>query len=286
VGTYGIWCADLRVNDIDEATGAAAELEDLGFGALWLPGRGADIYERVSALLDATERIVVATGVVTIWRHGAVEAAAAHAEITRRHPGRFLLGIGVSHAQIVDRTEPGRYAKPLQHLAAYLDELDAASPPVPKEERLLASLGPRSIALAGARTAGTHPYLVTPDHSRFARDLLGPGPLVAPEQAVALGDANRRRELGRGHLHGYLQMPNYTRNWLRLGFTPADLEGGGSDRLVDALVAGGEPEAAVARAQEHLSAGADHVCFQVLAGGGPPPRSEWRALAAALDLLH
>jgi probable F420-dependent oxidoreductase len=286
LGRFGIWSGGLRVADLAEATDSAAELEELGYGTLWLPGRGTDVFERVAALLDATQRIVVATGIISIWQHDPAEVADAHARLRDRYPGRFLLGVGVSHARSVDREEPGRYRRPLERLSAFLDGLDAASRPVAKEERILASLGPKSLALARDRAAGSHTYLVTQEHTRFARSVLGPGPLLAPEQGIVLEEdpVVRRRVARERHLERYLGLANYTRNWLRTGFEPADLEAGGSDRLVDAMIAGGTPRAAVERAELHLAAGADHVSFQVITARDELlPRPEWRALAAVLD---
>ena len=286
IGRFGLWSSGLRAADPGEAADAAAELDSLGYGALWLPGRGRDVFDRVARLLEATSRLVVATGIISIWDHDPEAVAATHAELVDRYPGRFLLGVGISHAPIVDRHEAGRYHRPLEQLATFLDGLDAAARPVPKEERILASLGPLSLALARDRSCGSHPYLVTDEHTRFARSVLGPGPLLAPEQAIVLEDDPAvRRQVARRHLEAYLRLPNYTRNWLRTGFEPADLEAGGSDRLVDALVGGGAPSAAVKRAEAHLAAGADHVCFQVLtADTSTLPRAEWRALAEALTL--
>jgi probable F420-dependent oxidoreductase len=230
-------------------------------------------------VLDATSRVPVATGIVNVWMHEPSESAAAHARLTSAHPGRFLLGIGISHAALVEQ-----YRRPLATMGDYLDGLDAADPPVPVDERAIAALGPRMLALAAERTAGTHPYLVTPEHSRIAREAVGPGKLVAPEQTVVVEtDPARAREHGRGFLAGYLAMPNYTNNLRRLGFGDEDFADGGSDRLVDAVIAWGEPEAIAARVEEHRAAGADHVCIQV-AGvpRGELPLAQWRALAPTL----
>jgi probable F420-dependent oxidoreductase len=184
----------------------------------------------------------------------------------------------------VDKDQPGRYFRPLERMREYLDALDSAPNPVPVQERVLAALGPRMLALARDRSAGAHPYLVPVEHTELARDVLGPARLQAPEQAVVLEtNPARAREIGRGHLSLYLQAPNYTNNWLRLGFTSDDLAGGGSDRLVDGLVAWGTTEAIRARIAAHHLAGADHVCIQVVTGDSRAlPRDEWRTLAAAL----
>jgi probable F420-dependent oxidoreductase len=284
LGRIGIWSPELRRGELAVAGPAAAELEALGYGALWFPGgSGGAVLERAGALLEATERVVVATGILNVWMHEPADAAADHARLTGAHPGRFLLGIGIGHAP---QLEPGKWKKPLATMRAYLDGLDAADPPVPAGERALAALGPKMLALAAERSLGTHPYLVTPEHTRIARELLGEGPLVAPEQAVALEeDPGRARALGRAHLERYLPLPNYTNNWLRLGYTEDDLRDGGSDRLVDGLVAWGDEAAIAARVGEHLEAGADHVCLQVLGGTNEdPPLEGWRALAPALGV--
>jgi probable F420-dependent oxidoreductase len=283
LGRFGIWSGELRSSDSSAAASAAAELEDLGFGTLWLPGRGAGIFERVAEILAATRRVVVATGIVSIWQHQPEEVAAAFARIQYAHPGRFLLGLGISHGPLVDRDEPGRYSRPLERLRWFLDQLDSDANPVPVQSRVLASLGPRSLALAAQRSAGTHPYLVPPDHTTWARGLIGSGPLLAPEQAVALDadPAQARRRAG-DHLAFYLTLPNYTNNLRRLGFTSEDLDGRGSDRLLDAIVAIGDAGLALERGRAHLDAGADHVCFQVIQErGSPPPLAHWRALTRA-----
>jgi probable F420-dependent oxidoreductase len=190
----------------------------------------------------------------------------------------------VSHGPLIDNVkEAGTYAKPLAKTREYLDQLDAASPRLADNDRVLAALGPKMLELARTRSAGVHPYLVTPEHTALARQALGEGPLVAPEQAVALTtDAAVGRELARKHMSGYLGLPNYTNNWLRLGFTEDDLADGGSDRLVDALVAWGDEDAIAARIQAHRDAGADHVCLQILTAGNPLAVDEARALAPAV----
>jgi probable F420-dependent oxidoreductase len=285
VGRIGIWSGGLRTAELAEACDAAAELEALGFDAVWLPGRDDGVFERALALLDATERLVVATGIASVWRYSAPETAAAHARLTDAHPNRFLLGIGISHGPLVERDGLGRYEQPLAKMGGYLDELDAAPNPVPREERVLAALAPRMLGLAAERARGTHPYLVAPQHTAFVRSTIGSGPLVAPEQGVVLeNEAGRAREIARAHLtQPYLGLPNYRRSWERQGFSQADMEGSGSDRLVDGLVAWGGEAAIARRIQEHHDAGADHVCLQVLTGGRDPlPREGWRALAPAL----
>ena len=193
------------------------------------------------------------------------------------------MGIGVSHAMLIDASQPGRYQRPLAATRAFLDGLDSADPPAPASGRVLAALGPKMLALAGQRARGVHPYLVTPGHTRQAREALGEGPLVLPEQTVILaGDRDQARAIGAEWLRGYLSLPNYANSVLRLGFSSDDVVHV-SDRLFDALIAWGDEEAIANRVQEHRAAGADHVCLQVLAAdNGALPRAQWRRLAAAL----
>ena len=280
----GIWSAPLRYGDRAAAADSAAELEALGYTALWLPDIGGDLFDAVENVLQATTTTVIATGILNIWQHAAADAAAAHARLTAAHGDRFLAGLGVSHQSLIDRAEAGRYRQPLTRMREYLDGLDAAPLPLPTESRVLAALRPKMLELARDRTAGAHPYLVTPEHTAIARAALGPDKQLLPEQAVVLErDPDRARALARLHLAVYLGLPNYAGNWQRLGFTEDDIAGGGSDRLVDALVVWGDEATIAARLQEHRDAGADHVCVQVLGDDLLAfPRDEWRRLAPAL----
>jgi probable F420-dependent oxidoreductase len=203
--------------------------------------------------------------------------------LTQTHGDRFLLGIGVSHAPLIDSREPGRYRKPLAATRAFLDALDAADEPVPVENRVLAALGPKMLELSATRARGAHPYLVTPDHTRQAREVLGDGPLLLPEQAVLLTDnRDEARAVGTNFLRTYMALPNYANNLLRSGFTQDDLDSI-SDRLLDAIIAWGDEDAVVRRIDEHKQAGADHVCVQALTADPLGfPREQWRRLAAAL----
>jgi probable F420-dependent oxidoreductase len=274
----GIWSPQLREGDAHEVAEAAAELEQLGFGAIWVPGREHDdLEERLHLLLSSTKRITVATGIVSIWTHQAAATAAVHARLTAEFHGRFLLGLGVSHAPAVG----GRYQKPLTEMARYLDALDAADPPVPRTERVLAALAPRMLGLARERALGSHPYLVTPNHTRIAREALGPDALLAPEQTVVLEqDADTARAVARQWLSRYLQLPNYADNWMRIGFDRAEIAGGGSDRLVDELVAWGDVDAIRRKIDDQRAAGADHVALQVVTSDPAQlPREQWRRLA-------
>lgn len=279
----GVWSQQLRYGDAAEAAESAAELEELGFSALWIPDVGGPLFEAVGRLMAATDRAVVATGILNLWMHAPKDAAASFASLTAEHGDRFLMGIGVSHAPLVDRGEPGRYRKPLAAMRDFLDGLDGADAPVPAGSRVLAALGPKMLELAAERARGVHPYLVTPDHTRRAREALGAGALVLPEQTVILcADRDEARAIGVGWLKNYLSLPNYANNLLRLGFTQEELDSV-DDRVFDALIAWGDEDAVRRRVDEHRAAGADHVCVQVLTGDQNAfPREEWRRLAAAL----
>ncbi|GAA4625898.1 LLM class F420-dependent oxidoreductase [Actinoallomurus vinaceus] len=280
VGRVGIWSFGLR-NDDPNAAGeireAAAELERLGYDAIWLganPG-----VDHAVPVLEATSRVVVATSILNIWEYDAAEVAARHTAVSAAHPGRFLLGLGASHAGLVEG-----YRRPYSAMVAYLDGLDAEG--VPRSERVLAALGPRMLALSRDRAAGAHPYLVTPEHTAQAREILGPDRVLAPEIKVVLDtDPERARATARQHLGMYMTLPNYTNNLLRLGFTEDDFAEGGSDRLIDAAVAWGDVEAVRRQIAAHRDAGADHAVLQVLsADPSGLPRTEWRELAAGLGL--
>jgi probable F420-dependent oxidoreductase len=279
----GVWSSQLRYGDPAESAEAAGELEELGFQALWIPDVGGPVLDSVDHLLSSTKRVVVATGILNLWMHEPSEVAASYASLTATHGDRFLLGIGVSHAPLIDSREPGRYRKPLAATRAFLDALDAADQPVPVGGRVLAALGPKMLELSATRARGAHPYLVTPDHTHQAREVLGHGPLLLPEQSVILTeDAAEARAIGTDWLRAYLALPNYANNLLRSGFTPQDLASV-SDRLLEAIIAWGDEDAILRRVSEHRAAGADHVCIQVLTADPTQfPREQWRRLAAAL----
>ena len=287
VGRVGIWSPSPRWEQSPELADAAAELEELGYGALWLGSSRGDL-ELPGVLLQSTRRIVVATAIINIWTNPADELAARYASLQGRAPDRLLVGLGSSHAPLV---EPAgfSYRQPLRRLAGYLDELDASVPTIPAERRILAALGPRALELAAARSAGAHPYLVTPEYTRQARAALGSGPLLAVEQKLVLEtEPARAREIARARLAQYLELPNYTNSFLRQGFSTDDFGHGGSDRLVDALIGWGDTEALLERIAAHHAAGADHVAIQVLDSSDPNaphagalPRTTWRQLAGA-----
>jgi len=286
LGSVGVWGTGLWLEESRraEAMDVAAELDELGYATLWLSaGFGQGVPEVFGELLDATARMSVASGILSIWHATAVQAAEGFDALDRAHPGRFLLGLGASHALRVDVDEK-RYERPWSRMVGYLDELDAQRPGVPPGRRVLAALGPRMLRLSAERTAGAHPYFVPVEHTALAREQLGPGPLLAPEQAVVLEtDPGLARELARGHMKWYLRLPNYTNNLRRLGYSDQDLDGGGSDRLVDAIVAWGDLEQVADRVRAHLEAGADSVSVQVISERPTQfPREHYRRLATAL----
>jgi probable F420-dependent oxidoreductase len=280
LGRIGIWSLELRFGDPAEAVDAAAELDELGYGALWVPGGiGGDLLGDIARLQAATRTATIASGILNIWKHQPEEVGAWwHAQPQARQ-ARTLLGLGVSHPPLIGDA----YAKPLAAMREYLARL--AGQGLPPEALCLAALGPKMLELARDRTAGAHPYLVTPAHTATARAILGPDPLLAPEQGVILeADPARARELGRQVVEQYRRLPNYVNSWSRLGFSTEEIEGA-SDRLVDALFAWGNAERIAERVTAHLDAGADHVCLQVITGAGTDVaavRPAWRELASVL----
>jgi probable F420-dependent oxidoreductase len=287
LGRFGIWSRELRFGDAAESVESAAELEQLGFGTLWIPGgAGGDILDTVETMLEATAAAVVATGILNVWMHDAAAVAEAHAALDEAHPGRFLLGLGISHAPLIDSDETGlRYAKPLETMTAYLDALDAHAPAGTRPQRVLAALAPKMVELAGRRTLGVHPYMVPVEHTRWVRGVLGDDRLVATELSVVLEpELERARDEARLDLGLYLTLPNYVNTWRRFGFTETDFEAGGSNRLIDALYARGSAGEVADRVREHLDAGASHVCLRVVTNDLERlPRTEWRELASALQ---
>ena len=286
-GPWGVWATGLRVHETTAATEAARAFERAGYSALWTTGGMSNPFERVRELLATTSRTVVATGILSIWTMSPEEVAAEMATLAPADRERFLLGLGVSHASLVDRAEPGRYGKPLSRMREYLDELDRLDGSLAPQS-VLAALGPRMLSLAATRTAGAHPYLTTPEHTAEARAVLGAGPFLAPTQMIVREtDPESAREAARRHLSLYLGQPNYIASWTRLGFSPDDVADGGSDALVDALVAWGDDETITRRLRAHLDAGADHVCVQALDRvqgwrDRPFPVEDWLQLAPTL----
>lgn len=279
LGRFGVWWSGSWHDAGDRDLNVAAELESLGYGTLWSSGGFEQgLAPRFGELLAATERAVVASGIASIWTTSPTDIGPAVAELEKGYGGRFLLGIGASHSVIVQD-----YARPYSRMVAYLDGLDEADPPVPSEQRVLAALGPRMLELAKERAAGAHPYFVPVEHTAFAREVLGPGPLLAPEVAVVLGtDRDASLQRAREYASIYLPLPNYTNNLRRFGFGDDDIEGGGSDRLIEAVIPWGDAETVAERVHAHLEAGADHVCVQVVADFSTFPLAEYRELAPAL----
>ena len=255
-----------------------AEVEALGYGAIWVGGSPPGDLGVVEHLLDTTDHIAVATGIVNVWKDDAATVGASYHRITARHPGRFLLGLGIGHPEATRE-----YQQPYAKLVSYLDELDDLK--VPAGGRALAALGPKVLRLAAERSAGAHPYLVTPEHTRQARQILGDGPLLAPEQKVVLeADPVQARAIGRPYVQKpYLGLTNYLSSLRRLGWTDADFADGGSDALIDALVVHGDAAAIARGIAAHLDAGADHVAVQAL---NPDPLPALRALADGLQLAR
>jgi probable F420-dependent oxidoreductase len=289
LGRVGLWTFQLDLQPAARAQEAAREIEGLGYRALWIPEAfGREALTNAGLLLAGTERLVVATGIANVWARDAMAMAAAQKTLDEAYPGRFLLGIGVSHKPMVDDLRGHRYQKPLTYMRDYLDAMDRAlfmapAPAVPGT-RVIGALHPKMLRLAAERTAGAHPYFVTPEHTARAREILGRGPLLAPEQAAVLeSDPAAARAVARTHMAIYLGLPNYRRNLVALGFGDDDFADGGSDRLVDAIVAWGGVDAVATRVRAHLDAGADHVCVQVLdPDPNALPMAQWRALAPAL----
>ncbi|MEA5359578.1 LLM class F420-dependent oxidoreductase [Amycolatopsis sp., V23-08] len=268
LGKLGIW----RYHGNVDAK-FAADAEALGYGAIWLGGSPGGDLASVDDLLAATESLVIATGIVNIWQDEPASIAKAYERIAGKYPDRFLLGVGAGH-----REATKEYKKPLAALVDYLDGLDAAG--VPVEGRALAALGPKVVALSGERTAGAHPYLTTPEHTRDTREILGAGKLLAPEHKVVVStDATEARAIGRATVKYYLGLSNYVANLRKLGFTDEDLEGEGSDHLIDALALHGDAATVARGLSAHLEAGADQVIVQVL---NEDPWPAYRALASEL----
>src|ERR1700735_514700 len=256
LGRYGVWLGSRSISP-----NLAQQIESLGYGAAWIGGSPDADPAWVEPALAQTSSLQLATGIINIWSSPAADVAESYHRIENAYPGRFLLGIGVGHPEHTQE-----YRKPYDALVEYLDALDAAS--VPTSRRVLAALGPKVLALSAERSGGAHPYLTTPEHTAYARELIGNTVFLAPEHKVVLTtNANEALDIGRKTVDFYLGLSNYVNNWRRLRFTDADVRKPGSDKLIDAVVAHGTPEQIAARLNEHLEAGADHVAIQVL--GGP-----------------
>lgn len=288
LGRVGVWTPQLGVMADAEVRRVVAEIEDLGYGAIWYPeSRAKEAMTQAALLLSAGREIVIASGIANIWARDAAAMINGARTLAEAFPERFLLGIGVSHAPTVE-SRGHDYRRPLSAMRGYLDAMDSAEyigpEPTHGPDIVLAALGPRMLRLAAERTAGAHPYFVPVEHTAFAREQMGTDTLLAPEQAVALtDDPAEARGIARAHARYYLARDNYRNNLLRLGWGEADVAGDGSDALLDALVAWGDAEAVQARVASQFEAGADHVCVQVLTGSGTGfPLDDLRRLTPAL----
>lgn len=290
IGRIGIWTGVLDAHPAGATIEAAKRIEQLGFETLWIPETvGRDPFVLATLLLSGTSALRLATGIANIYARDAVTMSASQRALDEAFPDRFLLGLGVSHHHLVERVRHHAYDKPLSYMRQYLDDMDAALYVAVRAaepgHRVLAALGPKMLETAADRAAGAHPYFTTPEHTRLARSILGPDALLAPEQMVVLEtDPAAARSIARSAMVMYLRAPNYQNNLLRLGFERDDFAdpANPSDRLVDAIVAWGDPDRIAARVHEHLDAGADHVCVQVLRADAALPEDEWVALAQVL----
>ena len=288
LGRVGIWFGSIDALPTPEARRAAQLVEELGFGSLWVAEAvGRDPFVSSAVLLSATTNLKLATGIANIYARDPMTMVAGQKTLAEAFPGRFLLGIGVSHGHLVAGVRKHDWSKPYSHMVEYLDRMDTAlfmaKGPDDDGGRLLAALGPKMLQLSATRANGSHPYFTTPEHTAIARETMGPDALLAPEQMVVLStDADEARRIARAGMKVYLRLPNYWNNLVRLGFTDADREDGGSDRLVDAIVAWGTEEQIAERVAQHHAAGADHVCVQVLQDGAAMPEQQWRRLASVL----
>jgi probable F420-dependent oxidoreductase, MSMEG_4141 family len=289
LGRVGIWTFQLDAQPAARAQELAAEIEALGYGALWVPETaGRDSLVNASLLLGGTTTLSVATGIAGIYARDPLAMACGHKTLTEAYPDRFVLGLGVSHAPAVEGLRGHTYGPPLTAMREYLDAMDAAPylaiAPTTEPVRVLAALGPKMLELARDRAAGAHPYFVPVEHTAFAREHLGPDALLAPEQKVVLEtDPEKARFIARRAMKGYLTLPNYVNNLRRLGWGDDDFADGASDKLVDAIVVWGDEAAIKTRIDEHHAAGANHVCIQVLPEDFfGVPLEAWRRLAPAL----
>lgn len=287
LGRIGLWTANFDLQPMSKAQEAIAHVEEMGYGAVWVPEAIIrEPFASTALLLSATKKMVLATGIASLHARTAQTMQAGWKTLTEAFPDRFLLGIGVSHASSVQAMHKVQYTKPYSTMVEYLDAMDAgiyvAAAPTTAPQRVLAALGPKMLKLSAERGAGAHPYFTPVEHTAFARETMGAGPLLAPELAVVLEtDATKAREIARKYMTTYTRLPNYTNNLKRFGFTEDEITKQ-EDRLVDAIVAWGSLDTVVAAVKGHLDAGADHVCIQVLTDKpGTLPMREWQELADA-----
>ncbi len=285
-GSTGVWYFTEGMA-APQAAEFAQRIESLGYSHLWLPETtGRNPFAHAAYLFSQVERLCIATGIANIYHRHPGMMAQSQKTLAEQSGGRFLLGIGVSHQPLVEGLRGVPYGKPVATMRDYLEKMSASPysslPPAEAPKTVLAALGPKMLALSAEKADGAHPYWTTPEHTRMAREILGPDKLLCVEQKVCLEtDPEKARQTGRGALGMYARLPNYRNNWLRLGFTEEEIEaGGGSDKLIDALVAWGDEKAIAARIQEHRDAGATHVCIQPLKADAPPGQPDWNALEA------
>lgn len=290
IGRIGIWTGVLDAHSTKDAQAACRLVESLGFETLWIPETvGRDPFVAAANYLAGTATLRLATGIANIYARDPMTTAACQKTLAEAYPGRFLLGLGVSHHHLVEKVRKHDYSKPLAHMRQYLTDMDSALymsvAPDPAPARVIAALGPKMLETAAAQADGAHPYFTTAEHTAIARAALGTDKLLAPEQMVVLEtDPAKARAVARAGMAVYMRLPNYLNNLKRLGFTDDDWADykNPSDRVVDAVVAWGDLDKVAGRVREHLEAGADHVCVQVLRADAAVPEDEWRALAGAL----
>ncbi|MCE2817740.1 MAG: LLM class F420-dependent oxidoreductase [Ilumatobacteraceae bacterium] len=291
LGRIGLWAADFDLQPMAKSQEAIAQVEEMGYGAVWVPEAVIrEPFASTALLLSATKKIVLATGIASLHARTAQTMQAGWKTLTEAFPDRFLLGIGVSHAPMVQGVHKGTYDKPYSTMVEYLDAMDKGiffgAAPTTAPQRVLAALGPKMLKLAAERGAGAHPYFTPVEHTAFARETMGKDALLAPELAVVLEtDATKAREIARKYMTTYTRLPNYANNLKRFGFTDDEITNQ-EDRLVDAIVAWGSMDTVVAAVKGHLDAGANHVCIQVLTDKpGSLPMREWQELADATRSL-
>ena len=288
LGRIGLWTFALDVQPMAKAQEAAAEIDELGFGTVWLPEAvGREIFSSSALILSATKNIKVASGIASIAARTAHTMQSGWKTLSEAFPGRFVLALGVSHSHMVTKLHKLSYDKPYSNMVEYLDVMDkspyAGAAPQSPMYRMIGALGPKMLQLSAERTAGAHPYFTTPQHTAEARALMGAKPLIAPEIAVIFEtDKDKARATARKFMSTYTRLPNYANNLMRLGFTQDDVTNQ-SDRLVDEIVTWGTLDKIAARIKEHHDAGANHVCVQVLAHDPLElPMAGWRELSALL----
>lgn len=291
LGRVGLWAADFDLVPMAAAQEGIAQVEEMGFGTVWVPEAVLrEAFASCALLLSATKKMTIATGIASLHARTAQSMQAGWKTLSEAFPNRFLLGIGVSHAPMVQGVHKGNYDKPYSTMVEYLEAMDNgvffSPPPSQPPRRVLAALGPKMLKLSAEKADGAHPYFVPVEHTAFAREVLGKDPLLAPEIAVVLNeDADTAKDIANKFMSTYTKLPNYTNNLKRFGFTEDDIANH-SDRLMDAIVARGSIDVIMARIKEHIDAGADHVCVQVLTGKpGVLPMKQWQELADAVKSL-